>query len=71
MKNIQIIDGADNASLCIFQATPQEFETIFPQPGQDIEVVEQYVARVGEAEADRVRLAVEEALGPAPVAVDG
>ncbi len=53
VKNIQIIDGADNATYSIFQATDAEFGTIFPAPGQDIEVVEDYVARVGEDEANR------------------
>jgi len=53
VKNIQIIDGADNATYSIFQASDEEFGTIFPLPGQDIEVVEDYVDRVGEDEADR------------------
>lgn len=53
MKNIQIIDGADNATYAIFQATDGEFETIFPLPGQDIEVVQDYVDRVGEHEASK------------------
>jgi hypothetical protein len=53
VKNIQIIDVADNATYSIFQATEQEFEKIFPQTGQDIEVVEDYFDRVGEDEAIR------------------
>ncbi len=53
MKNIQIIDGAENATYSIFQAAEMEFETIFPGPGQDIEVVEDFVSRVGEKEAGR------------------
>ncbi len=53
MKNIQIIDGAENATYSIFQGTDLEFEKIFPGPGQDIEVVEDYVGRVGETEASR------------------
>jgi len=53
MKNIQIIDGADNATYSIFQASDEEFGAIFPLPGQDIEVIEDYVGRVGESEADR------------------
>lgn len=53
MKNIQIIDGAVNATYSIFQATDEEFEQIFPQGGQDIEIVEDYVDRVGENEAGR------------------
>ena len=48
MKNIQIIDGADNATYNIFQATDEEFAQIFPDSGQDLEVVEDYVARVGD-----------------------
>jgi|ERR1700744_285557 hypothetical protein len=53
MKNIQIIDGADNATYSIFQATDQEFDAIFPAPGQDMEIVEDYVGRVGEDHAGR------------------
>ena len=51
VKNIQIIDGADNATYSIFQATDEEFVAIFPGSGQDLEVVEVYVERVGEDEA--------------------
>jgi len=39
MKNIQIIDGAGNATFSVFQATDQEFAEIFPD-GRDIELVE-------------------------------
>jgi hypothetical protein len=53
VKNIQVIDGADNATYSIFQATADEFEKIFPGPGQDIEVVEDYVSRVGEDAANK------------------
>ena len=53
VKNIQIIDGGVNATFNIFQATDDEFATIFPGPGQDIEVVEEYFTRVGEAEAKK------------------
>ncbi|MEO6340730.1 MAG: hypothetical protein ABIO39_11865 [Caulobacteraceae bacterium] len=48
MKNIQIIDGAQNASFSIFQATDEEFAAIFPAPGQDIEIAEDLFARLGE-----------------------
>ena len=51
VKNIQIIDGAVNATYNLFQATDAEFAEIFPGSGQDIEVVEDYVRRVGEDEA--------------------
>jgi len=53
VKNIQIIDGADNATYSIFEATDDEFAQIFPQPGQDLEVVEDYVIRVGEDSAQK------------------
>ena len=48
VKNIQVIDGADNATYNLFQATDHEFAEIFPGSGQDIEVIEDYVRRVGE-----------------------
>ncbi len=50
MKNIQIIDAALNATFSVFQATDDEFDVIFPN-GQDIELVEDLVARLGEDEA--------------------
>jgi hypothetical protein len=53
MKNIQVIDGAVNATFNIFQATDDEFAAIFPGSGQDIEVVEEYVSRVGEEAAKK------------------
>ena len=40
MKNIQIIDGADNCTFSIFQATDEEFTKVFPEPGQDIQFAE-------------------------------
>ena len=50
MKNVQIIDGADNATFSIFQATDDEFEAIFPD-GRDIELAEDLFARLGERAA--------------------
>jgi NADPH-dependent ferric siderophore reductase len=40
MKNVQIVDGADNATFAVFQATDEEFRLIFPPPGQDLEIPE-------------------------------
>jgi hypothetical protein len=54
MKNIQIIDGAENATFSIFQATEEEFALIFPGAGQDLEIVEDFVTRVGEKAAGLV-----------------
>lgn len=50
MKNIQIIDGAANATFSVFQATDEEFATIFPD-GRDIELVEDLIERIGEEAA--------------------
>jgi hypothetical protein len=44
MKNIQIIDGAENTVYDIFAATDDEFAIIFPS-GQDIAFIEEVVAR--------------------------
>jgi hypothetical protein len=53
MKNIQIIDGAENATFSIFQATDEEFAEIFPN-GQDMELSEDFQDRVGEERAHAV-----------------
>ena len=39
MKNVQIVDGASNATLSIFQATDDEYVAIFPA-GRDMELAE-------------------------------
>jgi hypothetical protein len=53
LKNIQVIDGADNSTYSIFAATEEEFEIIFPV-GTDIEFIEDFVDRVGEEIGIRV-----------------
>ncbi|HWL83757.1 MAG TPA: hypothetical protein VNR89_22605 [Roseomonas sp.] len=53
MKNIQIVDGASNATFSIFQATEEEFAAIFPD-GRDMELVEDLFERLGSDEAIRV-----------------
>ena len=40
MKNIQVIDGGENCTFPIFQATDDEFAAVFPEPGQDIQFAE-------------------------------
>jgi hypothetical protein len=50
MKNIQIIDGAVNATFSVFQATDKEFAAIF-QDGCDIELVEDLIERIGQEAA--------------------
>lgn len=53
MKNVQIIDGAANATFSVFQATDEEYEVIFPD-GRDMELAEDLFDRVGGDEAGRV-----------------
>jgi hypothetical protein len=51
LKNIQIIDGALNATFSIFRATEDEFAAIFAAAGQDMEFIEDFTARVGDERA--------------------
>ena len=53
MKNIQIIDGASNATFSIFQATDEEFAAIFPD-GTDMELIEDLSARLGQEKAGKI-----------------
>ena len=53
MKNIQVIDGAENSTYSIFAATDEEFEAIFPA-GADIEFIEDFVDRAGEETATEI-----------------
>jgi hypothetical protein len=40
MKNIQVIDGANNCAYDVYSATEEEFIIIFPEPDQDIQFIE-------------------------------
>ena len=40
MKNVQIIDGAQNCTFSIFKATDEEFGWLFPAARQDIQFAE-------------------------------
>src|SRR4051812_41061495 len=57
MKNIQVIDGAANATFSIFQATEDEFAVIFPE-GRELEIADDLIERVGQEEATRVLTAL-------------
>lgn len=48
MKNVQIIDGADNCTYSIFAFTEEEFKFVFPEADQDIEFIEDVIKRVGD-----------------------
>jgi hypothetical protein len=47
MKNIQVIDGAQNCRYPIYSVTDDEFAIIFPAKGQGIEFLEDAILRVG------------------------
>ena len=53
MKNIQIIDGAENCTYDIFSIEDSLFEVIFPGE-QDIEFAEDFQKRVGEKKATEI-----------------
>jgi len=48
MKNVQVIDGADNCTYSIYAFTDDEFDMIFPAPGQNVEFIEDVIQRVGD-----------------------
>ncbi len=54
MKNIQVIDGANNCAYSIYQASDEAFSLIFPSVGQDIEFIEDFVERTGEKKASAI-----------------
>lgn len=50
MKNIQVIDGAENCTYSIFGASDEDFSTIFPGD-RDVEFADDFFARMGEERA--------------------
>jgi hypothetical protein len=54
MKNIQIIEPADNCTYSIFSTTAVDFKKIFPEEGQDIEFVEDFIKRLGKRHASAI-----------------
>jgi hypothetical protein len=54
LKNIQIIDGALNATFSVFQATEDEFAAIFPADGQNMEFIDDFIERVGDERAGQI-----------------
>lgn len=53
MKNIQIIDGADNCTYSIFSVPDEIFREIFPNE-TDIEFIDDFIKRVGEDRATEI-----------------
>ena len=54
MKNVQVIDGADNSTYSIYSISEEDFYKIFPEEGQDIEFNDDFIERAGEKVADEV-----------------
>jgi hypothetical protein len=54
MKNVQVIDGGLNTTYSIYQFTDEQFAKVFPEPGQDIEFIEDVIERLGKKEANKV-----------------
>jgi len=50
MKNVQVIDGAQNCTYDIFSVTEKEYRLLFPG-GADVEFISDFIARVGEKTA--------------------
>lgn len=57
MKNIQIIDGAENATFSLFQATDDEYAELFVD-GADMELIEDVIHRLGDDRAGEILMAV-------------
>jgi hypothetical protein len=53
MKNIQVIDGAENCTYDIYSLDDESFGIIFPN-NQDIEFSEDVLERIGSEEATRI-----------------
>ena len=51
MKNIQVIDGAENSAYDVFVATEEEFALIFPE-GQDVAFIDEVMNRENEQKLD-------------------
>lgn len=58
MKNIQVIDGAMNCAYSIYSVTEEEFKFLFPEPGQDIEFIEDVIERSGDERVGKVMMPV-------------
>ena len=52
MKTIQVIDGAENCAYDCFSADNELFHAVFPENGQDIEFIEDFLDRVPDGSLD-------------------
>lgn len=53
MKNIQIIDGAVNATFSLFKAMDDEFFELFVE-GADMDLIEDLIGRLGKRRVDEI-----------------
>ncbi len=53
MKNVQVIDGAENCTFSVFQMTDREFKAVFPG-GRDIAFIEDVIKRLGTKRASSI-----------------
>jgi hypothetical protein len=47
LKNVQVIDAAENCTYSVYEITDDEFAVLFPN-GSDIEFIEELERRIGE-----------------------
>ena len=57
MKNIQIINGANNATFSLFQATEDEYAELFVD-GTDMDLIEDVIDRLGDDRAGEILMAI-------------
>lgn len=48
MKNVLIVDGAENCEYRLFAMTDDEFKIVFPGDRQNVEFIEDLVDRIGD-----------------------
>lgn len=53
MKNVQVIDGADNCTYDVFATTDKDFAVLFPD-GQDVEFIDDFWERVDARVGERI-----------------
>jgi hypothetical protein len=51
MKNMQVIEPAENCGFSVYAVEESDFHQIFPNPVQDVEFVEDIAQRLGESSA--------------------
>ena len=52
MKNVQVIDGALNCEYAVYAFTDDQFKLIFPAPDQNVEFIDDVIARLSSIDAE-------------------